>query len=479
MASKTGKRLQNRSVRVATITTEVPIAGMTCRACEIRVADVLCSLPVVTAAKVSISSGVATVTSTKELDPKAVSAAVAAAGYRVCEDPRLLLSRDRQVWTDIAAIVAILVLVVLVGRMLGLGLLADNLSELATSGNLVFVVLLGVAASISTCMALVGGLVMSLSARFAEAHPQASSAQRLRPQLMFNLGRIVGFSALGALVGIAGSAISLSGTALAIAMIAVSTVMGVLGIKLTGISPRLGAMAFTLPPALTSWMRRGNQSASYRDTNALLLGAASFFLPCGFTQAVQVYALSTGSPVQSALVMGLFAVGTTPGLMGVGALSAFAKGPNAARIFRVIGVVVIGFAFLNLNGAFSNLGVTFDTSSAVASTVTTRTENVTDTAVGQQIQTTVAGGYQPRDTVVYANTPISWVLDSQGFGCDSIINASKLGINEPIFLDQGSTTLEIQPLEPGTYRFSCAMGMYQGTITAIDQPSLASNPGPR
>jgi sulfite exporter TauE/SafE/copper chaperone CopZ len=443
---------------------------MTCRACEIRIEDALKELPDVTAVRVSMASGTAVISSKKALDPKAISAAVAAVGYRVAEDPRLWISRDRQVWADIAIIATITVLIVIIGRLLGFGQLADNLSAAATSGNLIFVALLGVAASVSTCMALVGGLVMSLSARFGQTHPQATTAGRLRPQLMFNLGRIVGFSALGALVGVIGSAISLSGTALAFAMIAVAVIMGTLGIKMTGASPRIAAMAFTLPPALTGWMRSGKDNDNYRDTNALLLGAASFFLPCGFTQAVQVYALSTGNPAQSALIMGLFALGTTPGLMGVGALSAFAKGSAAATIFRVIGIVVIGFAIFNLTNALSNLGLTPDNSSAV-SAAASRTDNVTDVPGGQQVLTTVGGGYSPTSTVVYAGTPITWVLDAKGLGCDSIVNATALGVAEPIYLDIGQNTVEIPALQPGTYRYSCAMGMYRASITVIEQPT--------
>ncbi|MEI7901937.1 MAG: sulfite exporter TauE/SafE family protein [bacterium] len=43
--------------------------------------------------------------------------------------------------------------------------------------------------------------------------------------------------------------------------------------------------------------------SAYSDTRAGLLGAASFFLPCGFTQAVQIYALSTGNPLTAGMIM--------------------------------------------------------------------------------------------------------------------------------------------------------------------------------
>ena len=57
---------------------------------------------------------------------------------------------------------------------------------------------------------------------------------------------------------------------------------------------------------------------SYSDIRTALVGAATFFLPCGFTQAVQIYAISTANPLTAGLVMATFAVGTTPGLLALG-----------------------------------------------------------------------------------------------------------------------------------------------------------------
>ena len=38
-----------------------------------------------------------------------------------------------------------------------------------------------------------------------------------------------------------------------------------------------------------------HKSDNYSNQGALVLGALTFFLPCGFTQAMQLYAISTGS----------------------------------------------------------------------------------------------------------------------------------------------------------------------------------------
>ena len=70
------------------------------------------------------------------------------------------------------------------------------------------------------------------------------------------------------------------------------------------------------------------------------LGVATFFLPCGFTQAVQVYALSTGSPLTAGAIMAVFAIGTAPGLLALAGLTLVPRSARPAFV-RVVGVVVL------------------------------------------------------------------------------------------------------------------------------------------
>ena len=46
---------------------------------------------------------------------------------------------------------------------------------------------IGLIASVSSCMAVVGGLVLSISATFAK------DGDRIRPQLLFHIGRLISF----------------------------------------------------------------------------------------------------------------------------------------------------------------------------------------------------------------------------------------------------------------------------------------------
>ena len=221
----------------------------------------------------------------------AVDAAIREAGYRP-QAPSWFV-RDRAAWLTVAGAAVVAALVVALAGQLGLGGLAGS----ANGGGVALALLVGLAAGFSTCMALVGGLVMALTASYGLRHPDrvATWQGRVRPQVAFNGGRILGFAAGGAVLGMLGSAFEIPTTVLAVGVLAAAVVMTILGIRLTGLSPRIAAWSPTLPGR---WGRRAADggAGAYTDWRAASAGAATFVLPCGFTQAMQIYAVSTGSP---------------------------------------------------------------------------------------------------------------------------------------------------------------------------------------
>jgi sulfite exporter TauE/SafE len=81
----------------------------------------------------------------------------------------------------------------------------------------------------------------------------------------------------------------------------------------------------------------------------LLVGVATFFLPCGFTQSMQLYTLSTGSFTAGALTMFSFALGTLPALALL-SFSSFSirESSRAGIFFKSAGLIVTLFALFNI-----------------------------------------------------------------------------------------------------------------------------------
>ena len=90
--------------------------------------------------------------------------------------------------------------------------------------------IIGLVASVSSCLAVVGGLVLSLSATVSQ-----DKISDIKPMMLFHGGRLVSFALLGGILGSIGSAIGISFTFTAILGIIASTVMIVLGLNLVGV----------------------------------------------------------------------------------------------------------------------------------------------------------------------------------------------------------------------------------------------------
>jgi sulfite exporter TauE/SafE len=107
----------------------------------------------------------------------------------------------------------------------------------------------------------------------------------------------VGFGILGGMLGLFGSVISVSPFVMSVMTLIIGVVMLLLGVNLTNISPKLSAVSLTLPTG-TRFKNSDittAKSESGKRWKLLITGALTFFLPCGFTFAMQMYAIGTGS----------------------------------------------------------------------------------------------------------------------------------------------------------------------------------------
>ena len=330
--------------------------------------------------------------------------------------------------------------------------------------------------ALALCLVMVGGLVLGFSASHAASlaasgRTRPSFAIRMRPPIAFNVGRIIGFGVLGAVLGALGSSLSLPTRLMAVLVLGVAVVMLLLGIRLTGISPRMGAWSPRLPGGLSRLLGIDSATdASYSHTRTALIGAATFFLPCGFTQAVQIYALSTASPVTAGLIMATFAVGTTPGLLALASVPEIATGEWQAAVLRVVGVFVLAFAVLNVSAGMNLLGLA---RSAPATVSQNASANVTVTGGVQTVHMTqTPRGYQPADTVIYAGIPTTWVIDGTSpYDCSAFIRMPELDVS--VNLTKGENTVDLPALDPGVVPFTCVMGMYSGNLIVVDKPAPA------
>lgn len=456
---------------------KVHIQGMHCRSCELLLEDELKKVPGVHSVSVNHKTGIADVHCDCELDQQAVAKAVQSAGYSLGDDGKIhFFSKNTRDYLDVSIAFFIAIALFLIAKTLGIFDLGKSISGNYSSLPIVFIV--GLTAGVSTCMALVGGLVLGASARFSAQFPNASKWEKFTPHLYFNLGRVASYFVLGGIIGFAGSLFQLSTSVLGLLTVIVGLVMLLLGGQLIDIFPILKRFSFTLPKALSHALGiQEKAQVQYSDSNSALMGAMTFFLPCGFTQAMQLFAMSSGSPITGALTMGVFALGTAPGLLGVGGLTSVVKGNGARLFFKTAGVIVIMLAFFNVGNGLNLLGVP-QVIGAIGDTgpigSVKQDPNVTLVNGVQVVRMTQdSSGYSPSKFIVKKGTPVKWIVTSKDvYSCASSIVSQQLNIRKG--LELGENVFEFTPSETGTIRFSCLMGMYNGSFTVVDTAEVAN-----
>lgn len=323
------------------------VEGMHCNACVLLTESELSDHPKVVSAKSNLGSGIVEIEgdfgemSLEEI-AKELTGLLSEHSLHAEKQKKTVNWKDFAIAVPVAALVGIAFVLL---QKLGIVNLVN--SENVNFGT---AFLIGIIASLSSCMAVVGGVLLSMSATFAK------EGDKLRPQVLFHVGRIVAFFVLGGLIGALGSAFQLGAKGTFVTGIVVGLVMLIMGINL------LDIFHFTkrLQPAMPKFLakRALNVTTINHTLTPALVGIVTFFLPCGFTQSMQLYTLTTGSFLQGGLTMLAFALGTLPVLALISFSSfATANGSRSGVFFKSAGLIVIMFAAFNIINSLVAIGL--------------------------------------------------------------------------------------------------------------------------
>jgi uncharacterized protein len=180
--------------------------------------------------------------------------------------------------------------------------------------------LLGGVHCVGMCGGIVGTLTMGLPREVR------NSLARLLPyQLAYNGGRILGYTAAGALMGGLGTLIAVLvpvQTAQRVLYLVAAVFMILLGLYLGGWWRGLARLEH-LGAGL--WRRiepLGRRLLPIRSPLAAVgLGFVWAWIPCGLVYSVLIWSISAGGAAEGALLMLAFGLGTLPNLLGLGMLA--------------------------------------------------------------------------------------------------------------------------------------------------------------
>lgn len=435
------------------------VKGMTCASCEVLIERSLKKVPGVEKVIVNRPQESVEIDCADHVEIPSLQAAVKEQGYLLSlPEENAAPARSSFVratkgrFLEIGAVVLLLMGVYLLLKELNILPQTLGVTDNMSYG---FVFVLGLVAATSTCLAVAGGLLLAIAGKYNEKYPHLTGWQKFRPHIAFNTGRIISYTLLGGLVGLLGSTLAITPTITGVITIGASVMMIVMGLQFLHIFPWLDRLQIKMPAFITRRVYK-ESSGTPSHTSSFFFGAGTFFLPCGFTQALQLYVLGKGDFMIGALTMLAFSLGTLPSLAGIGAFSSFAKGKTQRHFMTFSAVLVIMLGVFNMSPGFTLTGASVNIlgSSSVSAVDSNQVGNT------QIISMAVQGlDYYPNTFTLKKGVPVEWNIDgTKAQGCAQIISVPQLQIVDRLPRDS-IKTIKFTPQQAGRITFSCGMGM--------------------
>ena len=316
------------------------------------------------------------------------------------------------------------------------------------------------------CVSMCGGINLSQCINYNDTIDKGRLST-IKPAFLYNLGRVISYTIFGAIVGGIGSIISFTGWMQSLIQLIASIFMIIMGLNMLNIFPWLRKLNPRMPKIFAKKFKSKNNNSPF------FIGLLNGFMPCGPLQAMQIYAISTGSVTKGAISMFLFSLGTVPLMFGLGTLSSYMSKKFSNKIMKFGAILVIVLGFSMFNNALALSGINFSQGSENDSGVRAEIQDNI-----QVVTTKLKGGtYEP--IIVEVGKPVKWNIQvSNGSlnGCNNKIIIREYEIEKS--LEMGDNIIEFTPTEAGTYTYSCWMGMLRSKIYVVNpgqEPEISEN----
>jgi len=326
------------------------------------------------------------------------------------------------------------------------------------------------------CVSMCGPMVLTYALKGAE---DGTVAQRIVPNLAYQAAKIVSYMLVGLVLGAIGSAFNLDAVRPYV-MVLAGIFMIVLALGMTGRVP-WAAKLQPRPPRFLVRALSGTRRRAVADAEAghaslatpITFGLLTGLMPCAPLMAAQLSAAAAGSPVNGALAMLAFGLGTAPLMLGFGTASSLIPHRFKERVMVVLAVVVLLFGITYLNRGAMLLGSPVTLQAAKAAVLG---EGAPEASTGQyttgadgvvEVPLTIANvQFQPQTVDIPADAPVRLIVDRrEDNACSDQLAVPQLGVLvdlEPF----AATVVELPPARSGTYTLTCGMGMMSGQIRA-------------
>ncbi|PIR66940.1 MAG: heavy metal transport/detoxification protein [Parcubacteria group bacterium CG10_big_fil_rev_8_21_14_0_10_36_14] len=443
---------------------KIKIEGLHCESCKVLIETELGAREGVKAVSVDYATGQCDLEfDDAKISQERIFKAIEKLNYKVVKNSSEKKGLEIRISNNMV-IAVILLLVFVVGYFLikNLGYLSvlSRLNENNIGYWLIFII--GLLASFH-CVGMCGGLVVAYTTKHQiKNNGKASSL----PHFQYNLGRVISYSLIGGVLGGFGSFFAINPTFTGIVTLVAGGFMILMGLSLVTNSKWLDKIKLKTPLFIARFLF--SQKRAKKPKGPFIVGLLNGLMPCGPLQAMQLYALASGSIMRGALSMGIYALGTVPLMFGFGKFISLISQEKIKYALKISGIIVIILGVFMLNRGFVNFG--YGMGSIVPRQTTSQILNTTDKdAKGFQTvkMDLTFGGYSPNLLYIKRGVPARWIINvKQMSGCTNEIIMPEYNIRKK--LKYGENIIEFTPKKVGEIKFSCWMKMVWGKFIVVE-----------
>lgn len=416
------------------------VEGISCDHCESEIEDNLKKINSIK--EVTFDGSIVILKYNKSINKTKVKKKLTDLGYAVKEISDKAIKEDIPVFNLIIIALIILILNLLIKKLFGYDFFAV-IPVINESISLGMLFIIGLLTSIH-CISMCGSINLVAS---------TGATEKIKKPLSYNLGRLISYTLLGGLVGLIGSIFEINKYIQGSIILFASIFMFLYALSMLRIL-RFNISIFNVRKVKTK--------------NSFVIGLLNGLMPCGPLQAMQLYALSTGSFWLGALSMFLFCLGTIPLMLSMGVFINYLSSKIKSVVVKVTSVLILLLSIIMLNRALLTLGV--DVTSIFSDS-------------DNRLKGTLIDGYQVvefdldyghyEDIIVQKDIPVKIIINAEKrylAGCNNEIIINEYNIRYK--LTEGENIIEFTPTKEGIYYYTCWMNMIKNTIKVVDKLNL-------
>ena len=417
----------------------VKIDGIHCHNCIKKITNAL--LKISNIKEVKIEKSIASISYTGKLDHEKIIKTIIDLDYNTCEeyinDNINKLASNHKRLEYVFIFIIIILVIFLINKFLGFNIF-NVIPTIDSNITYSMLFITGILTSIH-CISICGAinLVATLNTK----------KRSIKKSLLYNFGRVLSYTLIGGIVGLVGSILSINNTISGIIILISSLFMLYMALSMMGI---LHIKGFDI------------MNIKIKSNNTFIIGLLNGLMPCGPLQAMQIYALGTGSFIKGALSMFLFSLGTVPLMLMVGIVFNLVKGKRKILLNKIAVTLILVLSLTMVNRGLLTLNVDLFK------------VNDNNNYVGANIE----GNYQViemeltydnyQDIVVKKDVPVKMIIhvDKKYLtGCNNELIINEFNISKK--LEVGDNIIEFTPDKTGIFTYTCWMSMIKNNIKVI------------